>query len=165
MLKFDHLTSAQDLERHATADKDRLLVQLLTTMTDRIVQLEARLDDLNRNDTASFDERVLEVLDVRCGSARDALGLSDAVTDKLVLSAIEENSGEAFAHIEAEIEEKLEGFIESHSFNEAVADAVRTVSGLGSTIEEVLEDVLHDAILNAIGDPEDIVRKGLRSIL
>jgi hypothetical protein len=169
MLKFDHLTSAQDLERHATADKDRLLVQLLTTMTDRIVQLEARLDrlsDLTVGDQlASFDERVLEVLDVRCGSARDALGLSDAVTDKLVLSAIEENSGEAFAHIEAEIEEKLEGFIESHSFNEAVADAVRTVSGLGSTIEEVLEDVLHDAILNALGDPEDIVRKGLRSIL
>lgn len=143
MLKFDHLTSAQDLERHATADKDRLLVQLLTTMTDRIVQLEARLDrlsDLTAGDQlGSFDERVLEVLDVR--------------------------SCEAFAHIEVEIEEKLEGFIESHSFNEAVADAVRTVSGLGSTIEEVLEDVLHDAILNAIGDPEDIVRKGLRSIL
>lgn len=149
MLKFDHLTSAQDLERHATADKDRLLVQLLTTMTDRITQLEARLDqstlllaqlrDSEGDQLQSFDERVLEVLDAR--------------------------SCEAFAHIEAEIEEKLEGFLESHSFNEAVSDAVRTVSGLGSTIEEVLEDILHDAIINAMGDAEDIVRKGLRSIL
>lgn len=175
MLKFDHLTSAQDLERHATADKDRLLVQLLTTMTDRIAQLEARLDqstlllaqlrDGEGDQLQSFDERVLEVLDARSGSARDALGLADTITDKLVMSAIEENSGEAFAHIEAEIEEKLEGFLESHSFNEAVSDAVRNVSGLGSTIEEVLEDILHDAIITAMGDPEDIVRKGLRSIL
>jgi hypothetical protein len=169
MLKFDHLTSAQDLERHATADKDRLLVQLLTTMTDRIVQLEARLDrlsDLTVGDQLlSFDERVLDVLDVRSGSARAALQLEDTDVQRWMLSAIEENSAEAFSHIEAEIEEKLEGFIESHSFNEAVADAVRTVSGLGSTIEEVLEDVLHDAILNALGDPEEIVRKGLRSIL
>jgi hypothetical protein len=169
MLKFDHLTSAQDLERHATADKDRLLVQLLTTMTDRIVQLEARLDrlsDLTVGDQlGSFDERVLEVLDVRSGSARAALGLEDTDVQRWMLSAIEENSGEAFAHIEAEIEEKLEGFIESHSFNEAVADAVRTVSGLSSTIEEILDGLLHDAIIDAIGDPEDIVRKGLRSIL
>lgn len=169
MLKFDHLTAAQDLVRHANNDRDRLLVQLLETMTDRIVQLEARLDrlsDLTVGDQlGSFDERVLEVLDVRSGSARAALQLEDTDVQRWMMSAIEENSGEAFAHIEAEIEEKLEGFIESHSFNEAVADAVRTVSGLGSTIEEVLEDVLHDAILNAIGDPEDIVRKGLRSIL
>jgi hypothetical protein len=143
MLKFDHLTSAQDLERHATADKDRLLVQLLTTMTDRIVQLEARLDKLSDltvgDQLLSFDEQVL--------------------------SAIESNSHEAFSHIEAEIEEKLEGFLESHSFNEAVSDAVRTVSGLSSTIEEILDGLLHDAIIDAIGDPEDIVRKGLRSIL
>jgi hypothetical protein len=169
MLKFDHLTAAQDLVRHANNDRDRLLVQLLETMTDRIVQLEARLDrlsDLTVGDQlGSFDERVLNVLDVRSGSARAALQLEDTDVQRWMMSAIEENSGEAFAHIEAEIEEKLEGFIESHSFNEAVADAVRTVSGLGSTIEEVLEDVLHDAILNAIGDPEDIVRKGLRSIL
>jgi hypothetical protein len=180
MLKFDHLTSAQDLERHATADKDRLLVQLLTTMTDRIVKLEEQLDhsivklearldrlsDLTVGDQlGSFDERVLEVLDVRSGSARAALQLEDTDVQRWMMSAIEENSAEAFGHIEAEIEEKLEGFIESHSFNEAVSDAVKTVSGLGSTIEEVLEDVLHDAILNALGDPEEIVRKGLRSIL
>jgi hypothetical protein len=173
MLKFDHLTSAQDLERHATADKDRLLVQLLTTMTDRIVQLETRLDQSNEllaqlrdkdgDQLQSFDERVLEVLDVRCGSARDALGLSDAVTDKLVMSAIEENSGEAFSHIEAEIEEKLEGFLESYSFAEAVADAVK--GSLHGIVEEILDGLLHDAIIDALGDPEDIVRKGLRSIL
>lgn len=169
MLKFDHLTSAQDLERHATADKDRLLVQLLTTMTDRIVQLEARLDrlsDLTVGDQlGSFDERVLEVLDVRSGSARAALGLEDTDVQRWMMSAIEENSAEAFGHIEAEIEEKLEGFLESNSFNEAVSDAVMTVSGLNSTVEEILHGMLHDAIIDAIGDPEDIVRKGLRSIL
>jgi hypothetical protein len=173
MLKFDHLTSAQDLERHATADKDRLLVQLLTTMTDRIAQLETRLDqstlllaqlrDSEGDQLQSFDERVLEVLDARSGSARDALGLADTITDKLVMSAIEENSGEAFAHIEAEIEEKLEGFIETHSFDEAVADAVK--GSLHGIVEEILDGILHDAIVDAVGDAEDIVRKGLRSIL
>jgi hypothetical protein len=163
MLKFDHLTSAQDLERNAASDKDRLLVQLLITMTDRIVKLEQQLESLNRNDTASFDERVLEVLDVRSGSARAALQLEDADVQRWMLSAIEENSGEAFAHIEAEIEEKLEGFLESYSFSEAVADAVK--GSIGSTVEEILDGLLHDAIIDAIGDPEDIVRKGLRSIL
>jgi hypothetical protein len=167
MLKFDHLTAAQDLVRHANNDRDRLLVQLLETMTDRIVKLETRLDKLSDltvgDQLQSFDERVLEVLDVRCGSARDALGLSDAVTDKLVMSAIEENSCEAFSHIEAEIEEKLEGFLESYSFAEAVADAVK--GSLHGIVEEILDGLLHDAIIDALGDPEDIVRKGLRSIL
>lgn len=169
MTKFDHLSSANILALNAASDRDRLVVHLLTEMSDRIHQLETRLDKLSDltvgDQLASFDERVLDVLDVRSGSARAALGLEDTDVQRWMMSAIEENSGEAFSHIEAEIEEKLEGFIESHSFNEAVADAVRTVSGLGSTIEEVLEDVLHDAILNALGDPEDIVRKGLRSIL
>jgi hypothetical protein len=173
MLKFDHLTSAQDLERHATADKERLLVQLLTTMTERTNQLEARLDhaillltELKAKDgPLAFDERVLNVLDVRSGSARAALQLEDTDVQRWMMSAIEENSSEAFGHIEAEIEEKLEGFLESNSFNEAVSDAVRTVSGLNSTVEEILHGMLHDAIIDAIGDAEDIVRKGLRSIL
>ena len=169
MLKFDNFSSANDLAQNAASDRDRLLVQLLTTMTDRIVQLEARLDKLSDltvgDELDSFDERVLNVLDVRSGSARAALQLEDTDVQRWMMSAIEENSGEAFAHIEAEIEEKLEGFIESHSFNEAVSDAVRTVSGLSSTIEEILDGLLHDAIIDAIGDPEDIVRKGLRSIL
>jgi len=172
MLKFDHLTSAQDLERHATADKDRLLVQLLTTMTDRIVKLEEQLDHSivqldaridHAEGPAPFDERVLEVLDVRSGSARAALQLEDTDVQRWMLSAIEENSGEAFSHIEAEIEEKLEGFIETHSFAEAVADAVK--GSLHGIVEEILDGLLHDAIIDALGDPEDIVRKGLRSIL
>lgn len=169
MLKFDNFSSANDLAQNAASDRDRLLVQLLTTMTDRIVQLEARLDKLSDLTAGGlldpFEERVLQVLEVRSGSARAALQLEDTDVQRWMLSAIEENSGEAFSHIEAEIEEKLEGFIESHSFNEAVSDAVRTVSGLSSTIEEVLDGLLHDAIIDAIGDAEDIVRKGLRSIL
>ena len=200
MLKFDNFSSANDLAQNAASDRDRLLVQLLTTMTDRIVQLEARLDHSillitelkarrdNADQTAlrlaqmevrldklsdltvgdemdSFDERVLNVLDVRSGSARAALQLEDTDVQRWMMSAIEENSAEVFNHIEAEIEEKLEGFLDSNSFNEAISEAVRTVSGLSSTIEEVLDGLLHDAIIDAIGDAEDIVRKGLRSIL
>lgn len=175
MIKFDTFGSAIDLKRGATADYNDLLLHLLTEMAGKIHQLEARLDqstlllaqlrDGEGDQLLDFDERVLNVLDVRSGSARAALQLEDTDVQRWMMSAIEENSGEAFAHIEAEIEEKLEGFIESHSFNEAVSDAVRTVSGLSSTIEEILDGLLHDAIIDAIGDPEDIVRKGLRSIL
>ena len=161
MLQFDHLTAAQDLVRHANNDKDRLLVQLLTTMTDKIHQLEMKIFEMA--DPAPFDERVLEVLDARSGSARDALGLEDADVQRWMLSAIEENSAEAFSHIEAEIEEKLEGFLESYSFSEAVADAVK--GSLGDLVEQTLDDLLPDAITTALGDAEDIVRKGLRSIL
>jgi hypothetical protein len=141
MLKFDHLTAAQDLVRHANNDRDRLLVQLLETMTDRIAQLEARLDKLS---------------DLTVG---DQL----APFNQRVLSAIEDNSGEAFAHIEAEIEDKIDGILEGHSFAEAVTDAVQGT--LHGVVEEILDGLLHDAIIEAIGDPEDIVRKGLRSIL
>lgn len=163
MLQFDHLTAAQDNVRHANNDKDRLLVQLLTTMTERITQLEARLESLNRNDTASFDDRVLEVLDVRSGSARAALGLEDTDVQRWMLSVIEENSGEVFGHIEAEIEEKIDGLLEGHAFHEAVTEAVQ--GSLHGIVEEILDGILPDAITDALGDPEDIVRKGLRSIL
>jgi hypothetical protein len=132
-------------------------------MTERITQLEQQVLELGSANPASFDERVLEVLDVRSGSARAALGLEDTDVQRWMMSAIEENSGEAFAHIEAEVEEKLEGFIETHSFAEAVADAVK--GSLHGIVEEILDGLLHDAIIDAIGDPEDIVRKGLRSIL
>jgi hypothetical protein len=175
MLKFDSYSATQDFVRNAALDRDRHLVQLLTTMTERTNQLETRLDhaillltELKAKDgdqLQSFDERVLEVLEVRSGSARAALMLEDTDVQRWMMSAVEANSGEAFGHIEAEIEEKLEGFLDSNSFNEAVSDAVRTVSGLSSTIEEVLDGLLHDAIIDAIGDAEDIVRKGLRSIL
>jgi hypothetical protein len=167
MLKFDNFSSANDLAQNAASDRDRLLVQLLTTMTDRIVQLEARLDKLSDltvgDELDSFDERVLNVLDVRSGSARAALQLEDTDVQRWMMSAIEENSGEAFGHIEAEIEEKLEGFIETCAFSEAVTDAVQ--GSLHGVVEEILDGLLHDAIIDAIGDPEDIVRKGLRSIL
>lgn len=191
MLKFDHLTAAQDLVRHANNDKDRLLVQLLTTMTERIVQLELQVNEFGqwRNNAATtmirlnqledglgklhdqtvgdelapFDERVLNVLDVRSGSARAALQLEDTDVQRWMMSAIEENSGEVFGHIEAEIDEKLCDFTESYSFTEAVAEAVQ--ESIGEQVKQKLDDILHDAIIDAIGDPEDIVRKGLRSIL
>ena len=173
MLKFDSYTATQDFVRNAALDRDRHLVQLLTTMTERTNQLETRLDhaillltELKAKDgdqLLDFDERVLNVLDVRSGSARAALQLEDTDVQRWMMSAIEENSGEAFGHIEAEIEEKLEGFLDSNSFIEAVEEAVK--GSLSRAVEEALEGLLHDAIIDAIGDPEDIVRKGLRSIL
>ena len=162
MIKFDHLTSAQDIVRNATTDKDQLLVQLLTSMADRIAKLETRLDRLSDQtvgeDDMPFEERVLNVLDVRSGTARVVLNF-----DANVLQVIEDNSGEAYAHIEAEIEEKIDGMLDSHAFSEAVAEAVQ--GSLHGIVEEVLDGLLHDAIVDAVGDAEDIVRKGLRSIL
>jgi len=188
MAKYDDLSSANTLAQHATSDRDQLLVHLFTEMAQKISYLEQEISQWRNNaDTTAirlnefeaglgkltdltagglldpFDERVLKVLEVRSGSARAALMLDDADVERWMLSVIEENSGEAFAHIEAEIEEKLEGFLESYSFAEAVANEVK--GALGSTVEEILDELLHDAIIEAIGDPEDIVRKGLGSIL
>ena len=59
--------------------------------------------------------------------------------------------------------EKIDGTLESHAFSEAVAEAVQ--GSLHGVVEEVLDGLLHDAIVDAVGDAEDIVRKGLRSIL
>lgn len=142
MLKFDNLTAAQDLVRHANNDKDRLLVQLLTTMTERIHQLEMQVFEMTDK------PQQLPVIDG---------------DHQLVLSAIEENSYEVFGHIEAEIEEKIYGFLEGHAFHEAVNDAVK--GSLHGIVEEILDEILPDAITDTLGDPEDIVRKGLRSIL
>ena len=173
MSKFDNLSSANILALNAASDRDRLVVHLFTEMAEKNRQLEARLDhaillltEMKAKDgdqLQSFDERVLEVLEVRSGSARAALQLEDTDVQRWMMSAIEENSGEAFGHIEAEIEEKLEGFTESYGFTEAVEEAVK--GSLSRAVEEALEGLLHDAIMDAIGDPEDIVRKGLRSIL
>ena len=167
MTKFDTFGSAIDLKRGATADYNDLLLHLLTEMAGKIHQMEARLDKLSDltvgDELDSFDERVLNVLDVRSGSARAALQLEDTDVQRWMMSAIEENSGEAFSHIEAEIDEKLCDFTDSCAFSEAVEEAVR--DGLTAKIEEALEGALHDAIIDAIGDAEDIVRKGLRSIL
>jgi hypothetical protein len=191
MLRFDSFSATQDNVRNATADKDRHLVQLLTTMTDRIVKLEQQVNEFGqwRNNADStairlneleaglgkltdltagglldpFDERVLQVLDVRSGTAREALGLDDADVERWILATIEENSGTAFSHIEAEIEEKIDGLLEGHAFNEAVTDAVQ--GSLHGIVEEILDGILADAITDHLGDAEDIVRKGLRSIL
>ena len=38
MLKFDHLTAAQDNVRHASNDKDRLLVQLGAKSLERWIE-------------------------------------------------------------------------------------------------------------------------------
>lgn len=187
MLKFDNLSAANILAQNTACDRDRLLVQLLTTMTERIVQLEqqvnefgqwrnnadhtairlneleTRLDSLGSNVPATFDEKVLEVLDVRSGSARAALGLEDTDVQRWMLSAIEENSGEAFGHIEAEIDDKMMEFTESNCFHESVAESVQ--GSLHGIVEEILDGILADAITDHLGDAEDIVRKGLRSIL
>ena len=173
MLKFDSYSATQDFVRNAALDRDRHLVQLLTTMTERTNQLETRLDhaillltELKAKDgdqLQSFDERVLEVLEVRSGSARAALELEDTDVQRWMMSVIEENSGEVFGHIEAEIEEKIDGLLEGHAFNEAVTDAVQ--GSLHGIVEEILDGILADAITDHLGDAEDIVRKGLRSIL
>jgi hypothetical protein len=167
MLKFDTFGSAIDLKRGATADYNDLLLHLLTEMAGKIHQLEARLDKLSDltvgDEMDSFDERVLNVLDVRSGSARAALQLEDTDVQRWMMSAIEENSGEAFGHIEAEIDDKLIDFTDTCAFRDAVDEAIS--DGLTAKIEAALEGALHDAIIDAIGDAEDIVRKGLRSIL
>jgi hypothetical protein len=161
MLKFDHLTAAQDLVRNANNDRDRLLVQLLETMTSRIVQLEARLDQFDCSDQASFNDRVLEVLEVRSGTARVALGLDDADIERRVLGTIEDNSYSVFTHIEAELEEKMDTFTQSYGFSEAVAEAVK--GSVAEVVEEIIEDRISTDFLDA--DATDVVRKGLRSIL
>lgn len=191
MAKYDNLSSANTLAQHATLDRDRLVVHLFTEMAQqisqlelqvkefgqwrdnadstalRLAQMEVRLDKLSDltvgDEMDSFDERVLQVLDVRSGSARAALQLEDTDVQRWMLSAIEENSGEAFSHIEAEVDDKLAEFTESHCFHESVAESVQ--GSLHGIVEEILDGLLHDAIIDAIGDPEDIVRKGLRSIL
>jgi hypothetical protein len=161
MLKFDHLTAAQDLVRNANNDRDRLLVQLLETMTSRIVQLEARLDQYDGDDQAPFNDRVLEVLEVRSGTARVALGLDDADIERRVLGTIEDNSYSVFTHIEAELEEKMDTFTQSYGFSEAVAEAVK--GSISEVVEEIMEEKLDPELFHA--DAGDIVRKGLRSIL
>jgi hypothetical protein len=188
MAKYDNLASANILTQHATSERDQLLVHLFTEMAQKICYLEqeisqwrnnadhtairlneleaglGNLSDLTVGDELdSFDERVLNVLDVRSGSSRAALQLEDTDVLRWMMSAIEENSGEVFIHIEAEIDDKLIDFTDTCAFRDAVDEAIS--DGLTAKIEAALEGALHDAIIDAIGDPEDIVRKGLRSIL
>lgn len=164
-MNIENLQDAMTVTRHARGDQDAQLVHLLEKMADRINQLEARLDRLSDltvgSDDQPFDEKVLAVLRVRSGSSREALGLDDADVERWMLSVIEENSGTVYTHIEAEIEEKMDSFSQSHAFAEAVAEAVQ--GSIASTVEEIIEERISADLLES--DAEDIVRKGLRSII
>lgn len=171
MAKYDNLSSANTLAQHATLDRDRLVVHLFTEMAQKISYLEQQVNEFGQwRDNADSTALRLAQLELRLDQSNELLAqLRDKDGDQLlpfadrVLAVIEDSSYTAFTHIEAEIEEKLSDFLDSHSFIEAAADAAR--EGMSGKIEEVLDDVLHDAILTAMGDAEDIVRKGLRSIL
>ena len=164
-MNIENLQDAMTVTRHARGDRDAQLVQLLEKMADRISQLEARLDRLSDltvgSDDQPFDEKVLQVLRVRSGSAREAVGLDDSDVERWMLSVIEENSGTVYSHIEAEIEEKLDCFSQSYGFAEAVEEAVK--GSISSVVEEIIEERINPDLLES--DAEDIVRKGLRSII
>jgi hypothetical protein len=157
MINTDNLNSCIDLANGASADLHRTMLHTMQQMADRITQLEARLDRLSdltvgdRHDS-DFQSRVLEVLEVRSGSARVALGLDDADVECWMLSVIEENSGTVYSHIEAEIEEKLDTLTQSYGFAEAVEEAVK--GSIFKTVEDIIEE-----------QAEDIVRAGLKSLI
>ena len=154
---FTPISDAAAVAEQSQRSVIRLLVQALEQLERRVRDLEDRSDPTSCEEQP-FDEQVLEVLTVRSGSAREALGFDDAV-----LRAIEENSYTTFTHIEAEIEGKLEDMTQSYDFAAAVEEAVK--GSIVGTVEGVVEDIVHDAIVDAVGDAEDIVRKGLRAIL
>ena len=162
---FEPIQSAADIAEQHQLRTIRLLVQALEQMADRISQLEARLDRLSDltvgSDDQPFDEKVLQVLRVRSGSSREAVGLDDSDVERWMLSVIEENSGTVYSHIEAEIEEKLDCFSQSYGFAEAVEEAVK--GSISSVVEEIIEERINPDLLES--DAEDIVRKGLRSII
>jgi len=165
MLKFDNFSATQDFVRNAAFDRDRLLVQLLTTMTDRIVKLEQQVNEFGqwRNNADTTAIRLNE-LEAGLGKLHDqTVGDQLAPFDERVLTVLDVRSGTAFEHLEAEIEEKIDGLLEGHAFAEAVTDAVQ--GSLHGIVENILDGIIADAITDALGDPEDIVRKGLRSIL
>jgi hypothetical protein len=152
-LRADIATSA--------AATDRVITGLLVA----IEQLQQRITLLEggQEDGDNFAERVLEVLDVRSGTARDKLWLGREGLEEAVIDIIEERSGTVYSAIEAEIEGKLEEFPDSYSFTQAVEEAVK--STVQEAVAEALDNLLHDAIIDAVGDAEDIVRKGLRQLL
>jgi hypothetical protein len=165
MLKFDNLAAANIHAHSATSDRDRLLVQLLPTMIDRIVQLELQVNEFGQW-RANADTTAIRLNELEDGLGKlhdQTVGDQLAPFDERVLEVLDVRSGTAFEHLEAEIDEKLSDFIDSYSFTEAVAEAVE--GSIGEHVKQKLDDILYDAIIDAIGDPEDIVRKGLRSIL
>jgi hypothetical protein len=120
-MKTTELKDAIDCTRHARADRDTVLLQLLEAMVGRIVQLEARVDQLEGGTDGEGD--------------RD-----ESDFERRVIEAVEERSGSIYSAIEAEIENKLEDWSSSYAFQCAVEEAIA-------------------------GEAEEIVRKGLRSIL
>jgi hypothetical protein len=151
-LRADIATSA--------AASDRVITGLLVA----IEQLQQRITLLEGAEGGdNFAGRVLEVLDVCSGTARDKLLLGREGLEEAVIDIIEERSGSVYSAIEAEIEGKLEEFPDSYSFTQAVEDAVK--STVQEAVAQALDNILHDAIIDAVGDAEDIVRKGLRQLL
>jgi len=149
------LVQALEQMERRVRDLEARLDCLSDAMTARYTQIETRLDrlsDLTVGDSDQhFDEMVLEVLTVRSGSAREALGFEDAV-----LRTIEDNSYTTFTHIEAEIDGKLEDMTQTYDFAAAVEEAVK--GSIVSTVEDVIADL-------GVIDAEEIVRTGLRAII
>ena len=137
----------------------RLLVQALEQMERRVRDLEDDYDNAKpKSEDEDFSERVLQVLRVRSGSAREALEVlgNDCEFDSRVLSVIEDNSYTTFTHLEAEIDEKLDQMTQSYGFAEAVEEAVK--GSIVSTVEDVISEL-------GVIDPEEIVRAGLKAII
>lgn len=161
-----YLQSAIECATAAQTDRDNQLLRIIEQLADQITQLEARLDrlsDLTVGDQhdSSFEARVIEALEERSAACRTALDLGWDDIERQVLSTIEENSYTVYTHIEAELEEKLDAMTQGYAFAEAVKEAVE--GSIVQTVEEILDDRISNDFVGT--DAEDVVRKGLRSIL
>lgn len=156
---FEPITDAANIAEQHQLRTIRLLVQALEQLERRVRDLEDDYDNAKpKGEDDDFSERVLQVLRVRSGSAREALEVlgNDCEFDSRVLSVIEDNSFTVYTHIEAEIEGKLDDMTQSYAFSEAVEDAVK--GSIVSTVEDVIADL-------GVIDAEEIVRTGLRAII
>jgi len=156
---FTPIMDAASVSEQSQNTVIRLLVQALDQLERRVRDLEDDYDNAKpKGEDEDFSEKVLEVLRVRSGSAREGLGLLgyDSDFDLRVLSVIEENSYTTFTHIEAEIDEKLDQMTQSYGFAEAVEEAVK--GSIVSTVEDVISEL-------GVIDPEEIVRQGLKAII
>lgn len=158
MNTYNHLQAGIAASCNTTERTMMSLLVAIEQLNQRITLLEG-----GQEDGQPFQERVLEVLDVCSGTARDKLLLGREGLEEAVIAIIEDRSGDVYSAIEAEIESKLEEFSDSYSFTQAVEDAVKTA--VQEAVAEALDNLLHDAIIDAVGDAEDIVRKGLRQLL
>ena len=156
---FEPITDAAHIAEQSQRSVIRLLVQALEQLERRVRDLEDDYDNAKpKGEDDDFSERVLQVLRVRSGSAREALEVlgNDCEFDSRILSVIEDNSFTVYTHIEAEIEGKLDDMTQSYAFSEAVEDAVK--GSIVSTVEDVIADL-------GVIDAEEIVRTGLRAII